>query len=80
MATYLVRYEYPVGGYYDFRMDGNAKLVPHFKLYELAKLDGINKCLTHGDCRDENFLINKFKSYVDIILYNKALNCRFKSL
>lgn len=28
------------------------------KLYELAKTDGIKKCLTHGDCRDENFLIN----------------------
>lgn len=27
-------------------------------LYELAKTDGIKKCLTHGDCRDENFLIN----------------------
>ena len=29
-----------------------------YKLYELAKSDGIKKCLTHGDCRDENFLIN----------------------
>ena len=29
-----------------------------YKLYDLAKLDGIKKCLTHGDCRDENFLIN----------------------
>ncbi len=29
-----------------------------YKLYELAKTDGIKKCLTHGDCRDENFLIN----------------------
>lgn len=29
-----------------------------YKLYELTKTDGINKCLTHGDCRDENFLIN----------------------
>lgn len=29
-----------------------------YKLYELAKNDGIRKCLTHGDCRDENFLIN----------------------
>lgn len=27
-------------------------------LYELAKKDGIRRCLTHGDCRDENFLIN----------------------
>ena len=29
-----------------------------YQLYELAKKDGIKKCLTHGDCRDENFLIN----------------------
>lgn len=29
-----------------------------YKLYELTKTDGIKKCLTHGDCRDENFLIN----------------------
>ena len=29
-----------------------------YKLYELVKIDGIRKCLTHGDCRDENFLIN----------------------
>lgn len=29
-----------------------------YKLYELASADGIKKCLTHGDCRDENFLIN----------------------
>ena len=29
-----------------------------YLLYELAKTDGIRKCLTHGDCRDENFLIN----------------------
>ena len=29
-----------------------------YKLYDLAKLDGIKRCLTHGDCRDENFLIN----------------------
>ncbi|MBR4925160.1 MAG: phosphotransferase [Prevotella sp.] len=29
-----------------------------YKLYDLAKTDGIRKCLTHGDCRDENFLIN----------------------
>lgn len=28
------------------------------KLYELAKTDGIKKCLTHGDSRDDNFLIN----------------------
>ena len=29
-----------------------------YRLYELAKTDGIKNCLTHGDCRDENFLIN----------------------
>ena len=29
-----------------------------YKLYDLAKQDGIKRCLTHGDCRDENFLIN----------------------
>ena len=29
-----------------------------YKLYDLAKKDGIKKCLTHGDCRDENFLIS----------------------
>ncbi len=29
-----------------------------YKLYDLAIMDGIKKCLTHGDCRDENFLIN----------------------
>lgn len=29
-----------------------------YKLYELAQTDGVKKCLTHGDCRDENFLIN----------------------
>ncbi len=29
-----------------------------YKLYDLTKADGIRRCLTHGDCRDENFLIN----------------------
>lgn len=29
-----------------------------YRLYELTKSDGVKKCLTHGDCRDENFLIN----------------------
>jgi thiamine kinase-like enzyme len=29
-----------------------------YELYELSKTDGIKRCLTHGDCRDENFLIN----------------------
>lgn len=40
MADYLVRYEFPNGLYYDFRMNGNAKLAPHFKLYELANTKG----------------------------------------
>lgn len=30
-----------------------------YKLYELAKTDGINLCNIHGDARDVNFLINK---------------------
>lgn len=29
-----------------------------YTLYDLTQTDGIRKCLTHGDCRDENFLIN----------------------
>lgn len=29
-----------------------------YKLYELSKQDYISKCLSHGDSRDENFLIN----------------------
>ncbi len=35
-----------------------------YRLYELAKTDGIRKCLTHGDCRDENFLINNRDIYL----------------
>lgn len=34
------------------------------KLYELAKNDGIPKCLTQGDSRDENFLINDSEIYL----------------
>lgn len=34
------------------------------KLFELSKHDGINKTFTHGDCRDENFLINKDEIYL----------------
>lgn len=34
------------------------------KLYELAKNDGISKCLTQGDSRDENFLINESEIYL----------------
>lgn len=30
-----------------------------YQLYEYSKNDDIVKCLTHGDCRDENFLINE---------------------
>ncbi|MBO4701122.1 MAG: phosphotransferase [Lachnospiraceae bacterium] len=35
-----------------------------YKLYELAKKDGIPKCLTQGDSRDENFLINDSEIYL----------------
>lgn len=35
-----------------------------YKLYELAKTDGIHMCLTQGDCRDENFLINDSEIYL----------------
>ena len=34
------------------------------RLYELASQDGIAKCLTHSDCRDENFLINDKEIYL----------------
>ena len=34
------------------------------KLYELSKVDGIPKCLTQGDSRDENFLINDSEIYL----------------
>lgn len=30
-----------------------------YRLYELAKKDGIKPCYVHGDARDDNFLINK---------------------
>ena len=35
-----------------------------YKLYELAQTDGISKCLTQGDSRDENFLINESEIYL----------------
>ena len=35
-----------------------------YKLYELAKSDCIPMCLTQGDCRDENFLINDSEIYL----------------
>jgi thiamine kinase-like enzyme len=34
------------------------------KLYEYASKDGIKKCLSHGDSRDENFLINDKEIYL----------------
>ena len=35
-----------------------------YKLYELAKTDGIPLCNVHGDARDVNFLINKDEIYL----------------
>ena len=35
-----------------------------YRLYELAEKDGIPKCLTQGDSRDENFLINDSEIYL----------------
>ncbi len=35
-----------------------------YKLYDLAKNDGIPMCLTQGDSRDENFLINDSEIYL----------------
>lgn len=35
-----------------------------YKLYDLAETDGIQKCLTQGDSRDENFLINDSEIYL----------------
>ena len=35
-----------------------------YKLYDLAKKDGIPMCLTQGDSRDENFLINDSEIYL----------------
>lgn len=35
-----------------------------YKLYELSKHDGISKCITQGDARDENFLINESEIYL----------------
>lgn len=36
----------------------------NYKLYELAKTDGIRLCNVHGDARDVNFLINKEEIYL----------------
>ena len=33
-------------------------------IYAKTKLNGIKKCLTHGDCRDVNFLINDKEIYL----------------
>lgn len=35
-----------------------------YKLYDLVKTDGIPMCLTQGDSRDENFLINDSEIYL----------------
>ena len=35
-----------------------------YRLYELAKTDGIRQCNVHGDARDVNFLINKEEIYL----------------
>ena len=35
-----------------------------YKLYDLAQNDGIRKCITQGDSRDENFLINDSEIYL----------------
>ena len=35
-----------------------------YKLYDMSKADGIPMCLTHGDSRDENFLINDSEIYL----------------
>lgn len=41
MASYLVRYEFPSGLAYNFKMDGNTYLTPHFRLFEVANTKGI---------------------------------------
>ena len=35
-----------------------------YRLYELSRKDGISLCLTQGDSRDENFLINDSEIYL----------------
>ncbi len=35
-----------------------------YRLYDLSKTDGISMCLTQGDSRDENFLINDSEIYL----------------
>ena len=49
--------------YHDFpEFEGIKERV--YKLYEFAQGDGICKCLTQGDSRDENFLINDSEIYL----------------
>lgn len=35
-----------------------------YELYELSEHDGVEKCITQGDARDENFLINDSEIYL----------------
>ena len=35
-----------------------------YKLYDLSKLDDVSMCMTQGDSRDENFLINDSEIYL----------------
>lgn len=44
----------------------NFEIIKHrcYKLYELAREDGIGYCAVHGDARDVNFLINKEEIYL----------------
>ena len=50
---------------YESIFDGYQELkVKIEKLHELASKDGIKKCLSHGDSRDENFLINDKEIYL----------------
>lgn len=76
-TTYLVRYEFPNGLYTDFRMDSNAKIMPHFRLYELANTKGkttipqlvLNeKVWKFYDCIEEyrNYYFKKYGKGVDV--------------
>lgn len=40
MSSYNVRFEFPNGLYVDSKIDGNTKLTPHFKVYEMANTKG----------------------------------------
>lgn len=79
-APVKVRYEFDVKTKWEFIRDmtpadqygENYTDFPEFKdirdrvykLYDLAQTDGIPKCLTQGDSRDENFLINDSEIYL----------------